>query len=219
MVCIERGRDEEEMRRLIVIGLVLALVSVVFVAVPMNVGAATVDQITPSKGKVGKTAVIHGSELKGGTVVVKFGKSVAQDVTVLNDRTVKVTVPNRDALDPNPVKVTVTVDGVPAMGDLEFYYDPPGPEPLITGFDPTEVMVGIPFSVMIVGTDFMTPQGRVPDQVFLFGPGIVMGWVVGGVTATGFVAEFPAVAFAGYYLIVVGFSDGSGASAEGFLVT
>ena len=200
------------MRKAIAVGIVLALASMILAAVPMKVSASSVTRITPSKGKVGNTAVIHGSELTGSSVVVKFGQSEAQDVKPLNDKAIKVTIPNRHATDPNPVKVTVTIDGASATGDLEFLYDPPGPEPAIEGVDPSEAQVGTIIGVTVIGTDFTTPQGREPNQIFLFGPETIQGIIVGSSTATSFKAEIPPAAIPGVYLIVAGFNDGSGAS-------
>lgn len=202
----------KEMRKKIAVGLILALVTMTFAAIPMKVNAAEVTKITPSKGKVGNTAVIHGSALSGSGFVVKFGQSQVQDVKPLNDKAIRITIPNRHAIDANPVKVTVTIDGNPATGDLEFLYDPSGPEPIIESVYPPEAEVGAIIGLTVIGTDFMTPQGRMPDQVFLFGPETIQGFVIGEATATSFNAEFPPAAIPGIYLIVVGFSDGSGAS-------
>lgn len=196
----------------------LTLIAMAFAALPVEVNAPSTEKITPSKGKVGQTVVIHGSGLKSASTAVKFGSSPASNVEAVNNKTVKLTVPNRNALDPNPVQVTVTVDGVPAAGDLLFFYDPPGPTPLITDFDPTTAEVGMPITIFICGTDFTTPQGRMPAQIFLFGPTTIEGIVVGSATETNFTAEFPATTEKGVYLLIVGFSDGSGANAEGFKV-
>lgn len=197
----------------------LALFAMVLTVVPLNASAPSVRSITPSKGKVGNTAVIHGEGFQGGTVTVKFGSAAVQDMDIPNDKTIKVTIPNRDARDPDPVTVTVTVNGVPA-GESPFSYKIIGPEPQIISFVPLSVPAGIEFSLEIVGTDFTSAQGRMPDQVLLIGLETIWGWIIPeSVTETSFATEFPATTLAGDYEIVVGFSDGSGASAEGFVVT
>ena len=180
--------------------------------------AATVDKITPSKGKVGRTVVVHGSGFKAGPVTVKFGQSPAEGVKTLDDKKIKVIVPEKNVLDPNPVKVTVTVAGVPALGDAEFLYHAPGQEPVIESVEPESTIVGQPFAIKVTGSDFTTPQGREPNQVVLVGPETVWGTVVSIESATCFVAEFPPVAIVGDYTLLVGFSDGTEATAENFWV-
>lgn len=203
------------MRKALAVGMALALVTVAFVAIPMKVNAPNITQITPSKGMVGKPTIIHGSQLKGNTVTVRFGEAEARDVKSLNDKAIKVTIPVKNALDPDPLMVTVTVDGVSA-GEIPFSYRIIGAEPVVKNFGPKQGKAGLPISVAVEGTDFTTPQGRKPYQVFLFGPETILGIIDDNtVTATSFTTEFwPATP--GFYLIVVGFSDGSGASAEGF---
>ncbi len=215
-----RGRGEK-VRKALAIGMALALVSMMFVVLPMKASAAHVDSITPSRGMVGKPAIIHGSELKAGPVVVLFGSVPADEVHVLNDKTLKVTIPQKDARDPDPLPVKVDVDGQPA-GELLFSYKILGPAPVITDLDPSSVPASIEFSEGIMGTDFTTPQGRKPYQLFLVsvtGVEIIEGWVIPvSITETRFMAKFPA-ATPDKYSILVGFTDGSGANVEGFEVT
>jgi len=217
---ILRGRGEK-VRKALAIGMALALVSMMFVVLPMKASAAHVDSITPSRGMVGKPAIIHGSELKAGPVVVLFGSVPADEVHVLNDKTLKVTIPQKDARDPDPLPVKVDVDGQPA-GELLFSYKILGPAPVITDLDPSSVPASIEFSEGIMGTDFTTPKGRKPYQLFLVsvtGVEIIEGWVIPvSITETRFMAKFPA-ATPDKYSILVGFTDGSGANVEGFEVT
>lgn len=197
----------------------MALSALVLTVMLRNVTAPSVRSITPSKGRVGNTAVIHGEGFRGATVAVKFGNATVQDMDIPNDKTIKVTIPTRDARDPDPVLVTITVNGLPA-GEAPFSYKIIGPEPHIGSFVPLSVPAEIAFSLEIMGTDFVSPQGRLPDQILLIGPETIWGWIVtGSITEASFTAEFPAATLAGDYEIVVGFSDGSGASAEGFAVT
>lgn len=216
---VSRGRDEK-VRKALAVGMALALVSMMFAVLPMKASAAHVDSITPSRGMVGKPAIIHGSGLKAGPVVVRFGSVPADEVEVLNDKTIKVTIPQKDARDPDPLPVKVDVDGQPA-GELLFSYKILGPAPVITDFDPLSVPASIEFSVDIMGADFTTPQGRKPYQLFLVsltGVAIIEGWVIPeSVTETSLMAKFPA-AIPDEYSILVGFTDGSGANAEGFEV-
>jgi hypothetical protein len=188
------------------------------VAVP----AATVNKITPGKGKVGNTAVVHGSGFSGGVVTVKFGRSLAHDVVVPGgaDRLIRLKVPLRDALDPNPVNVTVLVNGVPAEGaTLTFEYNPAGLQPVINSIDPSVVPPNVPFSVTVLGDNFTTNTGRAPSQVYLIQSDFVQqGFLSGGHTGSAFSANFQPIGPLGFYELVVGFSDGSGASLYGFQV-
>ena len=207
------------MRKAVVLGMVLALVTMVFAAVPMKVSAPELRDFAPKRGRSGKVNII-GEDLSGIIVKVKFGSVEAPEPEVINDKVIRVEVPPRNVLDPNPVEITVTFDGEPPLGDMWFLYDPAGPEPQITDFKPPMAIAGIPFTLELTGTDFMTPHGRVPNQIFLISPAEVIGGtvVVGTETDTSFTAEFLA-ATSGIYEILVGFNDGSGASAEGFEVT
>jgi len=201
------------MRRIVVVLMVLALVAATFAVLPLNVAAPSVTEITPKKGKVGQNGIIHGQGLGGGDIKVKFGSAgvAAENVQGLNDKAIKVTVPLKSALDPNPVKVAVTVDGVPVEGDIWFLYDPPGTPPVVTGIDPPSVQEGEPFTLLVTGTDFTTPQGRVPYEIFLVSSAhLISGMIdVGSVTETSFRATF-LPAEVGVYKPVVGFSDGTG---------
>lgn len=203
------------MRKAVVVGVVLALVTMAFAAMPMEVSAPSVTRITPSKGMVGKTLVVHGSDLRGNNIVVRFGTAKAQEGEPINDKAIKVTIPNKNALDPDPIKVTVTVDGVSA-GEVPFSYKILGAEPAVTNYGHKQGKLGLQINVMIEGTDFTTPQGRKPDQIFLFGPETIQGIIdTSNVTATDFAAWFdlPPTKIPGVYLVVVGFSDGSGVTS------
>src|SRR3972149_4836302 len=90
---------------------------------------ATVKRITPSRGQVGKVAIIHGEGLRGSSVTVEFGLAPATEVKAPNDRPVRVRTPPQAPRDPGPlVLVTVYVDGIPADGELFFEYFEPGPK-------------------------------------------------------------------------------------------
>jgi len=208
------------MRKAIVFAIALVLATIVVTAMPMNAIAAKFTSITPSKGKVGNAAVVHGEGFKGGAVTVKFGSADPVPAATPSDKVGKVKIPNKVATDPNPVPVKIFIDEVLVPGDILFEYDPAGPEPAIGGFSPPSTLVGIEFSIEIVGTCFTTPHNRMPDQIVLIGPDAIWGWVVpDGVTDTSFMAEFPPVIIPGIYEIIVGFNDGSGATADGFDVT
>lgn len=212
-------KGEQRMKNRLAIFMALTLVTIVFASMPMNVNAARVDSITPSKGKVGHTAVVHGEGFKGGAVTVKFGSADLVPASVPTDKVAKITIPNKAATDPDPVPVKLFVDDVLVPGDITFEYDPAGPEPMIIGYSPPSALIGEDFSIVVEGTDFMTPHGRVPDQIVLMGPDVIWGSVdFSTATDTSLAAGFPPAAIPGDYEILVGFSDGSGASAEGFIV-
>jgi len=208
------------MRKAVSFGIVLALVTMVFAALPMNVAAAEVRNFGPKKGKAGLPVNIHGEGFSSSqTIKVTFGSRDGIDTRVKNDQTIRTTVPERYALDPKKVKITVIIDGVTIEEDLWFEYDPAGPEPVITEVEPAEgIPHAIPSLITISGRNFTTPkgQGRTPTQIFLIGPVTVDGWIIPEtVTDTSFTAEI-LVPEIGIYEIAIGFSDGSGASAQGF---
>lgn len=208
------------MRKAIAIGMVLALITMVFAAVPMKVSAPQVRGFAPKRGKSGGKINIIGKDLDElGTPKITFGSKEAV-VTPVNPQLIRAEVPSLSVLDPNPVEVTITFDGEPPLGGLWFLYDPPGPEPIIKDFKPPMGLAWIPFSLELTGTSFMTPPGRVPNQIFLISPtDVIEGTVVAGsATDTSFIAEFPP-APAGDFEILVGFSDDSGASISGFKIT
>lgn len=207
------------MRKAVVIVTILALVTMVFAALPMNVSAATVEKITPKQGKVNNMAVVHGSGFRGASVAVLFGSRPASDVKIPgnSDKQIACSIPSRDPLEPSmTVKVTVLVDGVPANGDLSFTYDPPGPEPTITDFNPKSVMAGTEFDMEITGTNFMTPHGRFPDQAALVGPDILWASIISYNDTYILVRGPPAFVPSPSYMILVCFPCGSAANAEGF---
>lgn len=205
------------MRRPRAIGMVLAMATIVLVAVPLEVWAPVVSGITPRSGKVGHTAVIHGDGLKGSSIVIKFGDAQAENVDVPSDRVIRCTVPPKHPLDIffniDPVPVTVTIDGI-LIGEAQFSYKTQKPEPAITSFDPQFAVEGTEFTIMMYGTGFMTPQGRVPDQAFLIGPEAVEAAVFAESESVMGVEPSPFMPV-GSYEILISFSDGSGAVAEG----
>ncbi len=206
------------MRKAITIGMVLALFTVVFATVPVKVNAAVVRNLGPKRGKPGLPVNIIGEGFAGHGIQVKFGSAPAS-ATAVNDKVVRTEVPQKNLLDPNPVKVTVFVDGAQVMGDIDFLYDPPGQQPIVAGFGPAIVPAETEFIITFFGTGFMTPHGRVPGQILLIGLDIVWGIVVASSeTDTSFSAVFPAVIATGVYTIMLGFSDGSGTNVEGLEV-
>lgn len=210
------------MRKALAIGMVFALATVALAYLPMNASAPEIRNFGPKKGKAGLPVNIHGNDFgSSNTVTVKFGSRDGIDTHVKNDQTIRTTVPERHALDPQKVKITVVLDEVSIVEDWWFEYDPPGPEPVITDVEPAAgIPHAIPSLITIIGTSFATPegQGRVPTQIFLIGPVTVCGWIIpDSITDTSFTAEV-LVPEIGIYEIVVGFSDGSGATAEGFQI-
>lgn len=215
---VEGDGETVKMNKAITIAMVLALITLVFSAMPVKVNAAVVRNLGPKRGKPGLPVNIIGEGLAGHSIQVKFGSAPAS-ATAVNDKVIRTEVPQKNLLDPNPVKVTVFVDGVQVLGDIDFLYDPPGQQPVITSFEPMIVPTGTEFIITFFGTDFMTPHGRVPDQILLIGLDLVWGTVVvSSETDTSFTADFPAVAVAGAHSIMVGFSDGSGANVDGLEV-
>jgi hypothetical protein len=98
------------------------IVLIVCAAIPINSTSASVRKVTPWKGNSGRIVSIHGSGFSSGDVVVKFGKAESPYVNAINDKNVKVAVPEKDVTDPNPVEVTVYIDGILIPSDMEFYY-------------------------------------------------------------------------------------------------
>jgi hypothetical protein len=205
------------MRRTLAIGIALAMATIVLIAVPLKVWAPAVSGITPKSGKVGHTAVIHGSGFKGAGVEIKFGEAKAEKVDINSDRVIRCTVPPKHPLDIffniDPVPVTVTIDGI-LVGEVQFSYKTQKPEPVITSFDPPFAVEGTEFTIMMYGTGLMTPQGRVPDRAFLIGPEVVEAAVFAESESVMGVEPSPFMPV-GSYEILVSFSDGSGAVAEG----
>lgn len=112
------------MRKIAALGIALLMIMLAIAVIPINASAAgpTVDKITPSKGKAGNPAVIHGKDLRGNVIVVKFGDVPAKEVKVVNPKIIKVTIPEKDATDPDPIFVTVEIDGIPIPEELWFEY-------------------------------------------------------------------------------------------------
>ncbi|UCH89055.1 MAG: IPT/TIG domain-containing protein [Thermoplasmata archaeon] len=110
------------MRKLTTVGLVLIMLILVCVAIPMNASAASITKITPDKGKAGRTTIIHGVELEGNTVHVRFGQSEMVMGELLNFKTIKVTVPEKNPTDPEEVPVFVWIDKRPVPGIIWFEY-------------------------------------------------------------------------------------------------
>ncbi len=106
--------------------IILILFLIICAAVPLNTTAPSVKKITPWKGNAGKTVTIHGEGLSSGPIMVKFGNAQAENIKVINDKNIKVEVPEKMPTDPDYVKVIVYIDGIPVPGDLEYYYWPKG---------------------------------------------------------------------------------------------
>jgi hypothetical protein len=105
---------------------IFILLLILFAVIPMNTTAPSAKKVTPWKGNTGKSVTIHGSGFKSGEVTVKFGQAQVEYIKIVNDKNIKVTVPEKDATDPDNVKVTVYIDGILIPGDLWFYYWPKG---------------------------------------------------------------------------------------------
>jgi maltose-binding protein MalE len=111
------------LKKLVILSIIVMLVAIGFSAMTMNVSAGNVDKITPSKGKAGRSVVIHGSGFGGGGVQVNFGDNPADKIEVKNDKNVKVTVPLKDVTDPDPIVfVYVWINGIPVPGEHTFEY-------------------------------------------------------------------------------------------------
>lgn len=130
---------------------------------------AKVDKITPKKGKVGHTAVLHGDGLGGGQIEVKFGRAQGGNPHNPGGSTqnIVVTVLTKDALDSgSTVNVTVkiggTAVGIPPAG-ISFDYNVPLPEPVITGVFASHDSATARLTATLTGTDFVTAQ-RQPDS-------------------------------------------------------
>lgn len=86
----------------------------------------TVDNITPSKGMVGKPMTIHGQGFDEGPVSVIFGTNPASIDAVLNDNTIEVTIPDHKKLVDDQLTVHVVVGGR-IIGEKVFEYDTQSP--------------------------------------------------------------------------------------------
>lgn len=86
----------------------------------------TVDSIMPSKGMVGKSLTIHGRGFEEGPVSVMFGTSPAYIDAVLDDNTIRVTIPDSKKLDDGRLTVHVVVGGR-IVGEKVFEYDTGSP--------------------------------------------------------------------------------------------
>jgi len=188
---------------------------------------ASIAKMTPNKGKVGNTAVMHGSELTGNLFEVRFGRAQATDAVNPGNSSenIKCTVPNRNAQDPSPVNVTVKIDGVavelPPEG-LKFEYNVPLPEAEIR--EVTGIVYGtdLKLAVTLNGLNFVNSQ-REPDTDNIFLVDVngrlrtVKGAILAGFTETRIQAEFSGVR-PGTFYVVAGFSDGAGATSPSFEV-
>lgn len=183
--------------------------------------------LTPKKGKVGNTAVVHGDALAGNPLEVKFGQAAANAGNPGGDaENIKCDIPVKDPRDPDTVTVTVKVGGVEAQypaGPLTFDYNIPQPAPTISDYkagDGTKsVKQNAGFTLVLSGANFIIP-GRVPQRCIAVGGDTETSLnIVGTATATQVTFYFPGLSVAGDYSLVVGFSDGSGASiaAPGFV--
>lgn len=183
----------------------------------------SVDRVTPPSGEVGHTVTIHGDNLRGTSLQVKFGAAAGADPKNPGNsgQHIKVTVPTRAPADPVEVAITVSVDGIAAdvpAGPLKFAYSIPDPKPVISGIVPTQIDQNTGFVLTLNGGDFTkggTP-GRTPQQLLLFAlsgtqPLTTTTNIVGTPTASQVQFFVPALAVAGDYKLVIGFSDGAGA--------
>src|SRR5262245_60749965 len=95
--------------------------------------APLVDQVNPSMGQVGHVVVLRGRGLGGTNLEVRFGRAQALEAHNPggSGEVIELRVPNKvDPRDPDTVEVTVTVDGVGAIGSagsLQFTYEAPQP--------------------------------------------------------------------------------------------
>ena len=178
-----------------------------------------VNDMTPQKGKVSGTALIHGNGLRGSSIVVKFG--LAQAIDAANpgnsDENIKMTIPNKDPRNTgDTVQVTVAIDGEVAQlpsGGLSFSYNIPQPAPTISGFSSSPVaplQLGQAFIATFTGTDLTTSSGRVPDTFYAIGADNEQGTLSGTPTAKSISATFPGLQQGGDYQFFIGFNDGSG---------
>lgn len=199
------------------------LASLVLAVIPVTVRAVTIDSMTPLKGKVGQTGVVHGTGFEGNAAAIKFGAKSADDIKTVSDQLVKFKVPATDASDRLPsdaskVRVTVTIGD--ASAGFVFQYTAPGQEPTITAFDPPSVPSSTEIQTTVLGRDFTNPQGRTPTSTYLVETGTA--GVVTDVDPEGqslvatFVRGDPFPP--GIYTVIVGFSDGSAASLGGLEV-
>jgi hypothetical protein len=187
---------------------------------------AKVEKVTPQKGKVGSTTVLHGSGLTGTHFVIKFGRTEASGAANPGNSSdnIKCEVPAKDARDPSPVQITIVIDGVPAElppGGLTFEYNVPLPEPMITGVVGVTHAPDLAVNLSLEGENFVTPQ-RQPDAANIYLVGLedqptVQGLVESFTEAT-LTASFSEVLLAGMYQIVAGFTDGAGATSPPFMV-
>jgi hypothetical protein len=144
----------------------------------------TVDRLTPAKGGVGNTLVIHGSGFAPNTVAVKFGSRACDDIQVTpSGRQVTVNIPVKYAFDPNPVLVEVYVNGVkvdPSVGPpLKFEYNPAGELPRIDDFQFSSNAIIIPSSPKVIYANMQFDVTFKGDN-FVTGPRTVSAvWAVG----------------------------------------
>ncbi|MGH8103748.1 MAG: hypothetical protein ACREJQ_04420 [bacterium] len=103
-------------RKHVVQGVLLAFLLVVVGVRPVAAPLPTADRITPDHGRVGHTAIVHGENLRGSSLMVLFGTAVGTNPQNPGNsaQVIKVNVPDRAGADPNPVVVRVWVDGVEA---------------------------------------------------------------------------------------------------------
>lgn len=180
---------------------------------------ALIENLTPEKGKLGHTGVVHGDGFSGLTAAITFGAKPAGEIETKSDQVVKFKVPFTDASDrlpADPSKCLVNVAIGDASRSFIFQYDPPGDPPAITGFDPNEFPTAVTVTTKAIGSSLANAQGRKPTTVFLVELGITGEINAASITPGSF--EFSVSSPnsrpipAGAYTVVTGFNDGSGAS-------
>jgi len=192
----------------------------------------TIDRMTPTKGKTGEVAVIHGTGFKEGQVAagvtIMFGTILtipAGNIEVQSGQVIRLTIPEvpvdrRTPTDPSlaPLKVTVTMEGKSVAREFVFQFDPAGPQPVVDGaggaYDASQNVL----LVDVVGRSFTTPGTRKPVQAFLVDYG-----ASGNVTEATDTALKASISMmtdprGSELWILLGFSDGSAARTPPFVV-
>ena len=180
---------------------------------------ALIEDLTPEKGKVGHTGVVHGNGFTGLSATITFGAKSAGEIETKSDQVVKFKVPFTEASDrlpSDPSKCLVAVAIGDASRSFVFQYDPPGDPAVISRFDPDNLPAAVTLTTKAVGTNLANAQGRRPTSVFLVESGLAGTINEASISPTSF--EFSVTSLttrpipAGGYTVVVGFNDGSGAS-------
>jgi len=187
---------------------------------------AVIDSLTPEKGKVGHTGVVHGTGFKGNNASVTFGTAnkPADSVQITSDEVVKFKVPATDVADREPwdrTKCIVNVSVGAASKSFIFQFDPPGTPPVLTSLDPANIPSSPTISTTARGADFTNNLGRVPDAVYLVEAGLSGDIHAETISAQSFSVTFttgderksiPPLDVP--YTVLVGFNDGSSVTGQ-----